>query len=91
MKKVLTSIIYAVLTAGLVYASTTLAAIPAVACTPTNCNAIDQGADALCEAQFRFRGCSSGIVVSCNAGGYDILCRAPNGDTCGSVSGMCEN
>jgi hypothetical protein len=76
------------LSAGMIYALIAIAAVPAAACTPTQCNNLATAADAICGSRFG-TGCENAIVISCNASGYVIQCETPAFQNCGFIDGTC--
>jgi len=71
MKKPLVLLGHAAVVAGLIYALVTIYAIPAEACTPSECSALPQAANSICQMY----GYSSGRVVSCDSSGWRIQCQ----------------
>jgi hypothetical protein len=74
---------------GMVYALIALSAVPAAACTPTECATLEQVVGYLCEHPYNCDG--GGYVRFCNSSGFGITCLYANGAHCYSFSSQCSN
>jgi hypothetical protein len=89
MKKIGSLLAHGLVTGGMVYALIALSAVPAAACTPTECANIQRVVGYMCEA---IRQCDGGgHLTSCNSAGFEINCFDANGGLCGGISGRCAN
>jgi hypothetical protein len=84
MKKIRSLVIYALLNAGMIYALIAMFPLPASACTPAQCNSIQQNVVAFCQAA----GCATGSFVFCNASGYEFFCDG-SGINCHEYMAQC--
>jgi len=89
MNKMLAVIAHALLVTGMLYALITIVAVPAAACTTSQCDAIRANPGLLCQAKDG-PNCSVGHVTSCSGSGFNIACRTAQGGFCFPVIGQCS-
>jgi hypothetical protein len=87
MKKLVSIVADCVMVAAMLYAVVIISAVPAAACTPSQCSNLGLIAPSVCN---RLYGCPTGHVVTCNGSGYVIECTNQSGGFCGSLSGQCQ-
>lgn len=89
MKKIRGLLAYGLLIGGMVYALISIAAVPAAACTPTQCADLDpETINTICEGNF---GClGGGRLVFCNSSGFEAECFTSNGGICTQFGGQCN-
>jgi hypothetical protein len=88
MNKMLALIAHGLLVTGMIYALVAILAMPAAACTTSECNTIHSNAGNICRSFFG-PNCTMGNVLSCNANGFSILCRNQGGGVCGTIGSQC--
>lgn len=86
MKNIQSVLLSAVLCVGMIYALLSIAAVPAYACTPTDCATLSQEASTLCNQVYCTGHGAGGQLVSCNSSGFEIDCYS-----CGFFGGTCTN
>ncbi len=76
--------------AGMIYGLITASAIPAAACTPTQCSTIDHQntLNGICAGEYG-SACAHGGQFYCDSTGYSFGCYTQDGLFCGSTGGTC--
>ncbi len=74
-------LVQGLLSGGMIYALLSIFAVPAAACTPSQCSALAQSANAFCEVSYH----CGGHLVECNSS-YDIIYC----DCIGNIAGYCQ-
>jgi len=87
MKKIGSVVLHGLLSAGMIYGLISIFPLPASACTPTQCAALQQNVSTICAQVYHCY--DGGVVESCNSSGAVILCLG-SGSQCGVYPGSCQ-